>query len=485
MKSASQIAELLKSFETKPGALPTKTKPGQSSEIREQQRAPYDYNLGLDFGTAFSKCVLRDIRQNRAVLVEFAVGGEETFLVPSKVFIVDGMLFTPMDAERNEAGLDCLKMALYATVRGIRGDPWLAAVARHWPHDDEPKLHEKIEALVVFYLAALIRHARRTLVLRQPDFGTNAADKFSVTMAVPVAHGQESGVEDAFRICLNRAWRLAQRESNGTVTLQGCLAAMHELRHEEDTHLCEIYPEVSANVQAYIQAREGFQGLFLFLDVGAGTVDASAFIYHPTAEDGRTLSYYSAAVIPLGSSQIELRAAGRFAARVTDNIRRCKEGLEHNANIDFDTADEVRGVCTDLREELEAAIAKTAALARQRLQPAGQRIGRPQQWQTLKLLIGGGGSALPMYSEAAQNCFAVWHMTPALAQLPLPSDEEMEWPAGVTDRRAVFRRISVAYGLSFDFPSLSQHRFPDEIEPLPDQEEECRDIFDAESRYEV
>jgi hypothetical protein len=151
--------------------------------------------------------MLRDLRQERATPVAFALDEERTFLLPSQVYLEDGTLHTPLDGQRKGAELGCLKMGLYAAVGDRRGDPWLLALARHWPEDDETKLHTKIEALVIYYLAAVIRHGRKAVLAQRPDFDSEIGDSFSVNMAVPIAHAQESGVEAAFRHCLNRAWR--------------------------------------------------------------------------------------------------------------------------------------------------------------------------------------------------------------------------------------------------------------------------------------
>ena len=74
-------------------------------------------------------------------------------------------------------------------------------------------------------------------------------------------------------------------------------------------------------------------------------------------------------------------------------------------------------------------------------------------------------------------------MRPDTAALPLPID--IDWPAKITDRAAAFRRMTVAYGLSFGFLTLAQHRFPAEIESLPANDEPPREPYHAPSKDEV
>ena len=295
MKTISQIAEALKGFKNPPAAETSGRVAVQiTGDPPQPDRLPYAFNVGLDFGTAFSKCILRDIRQNRASLVAFNIDGEQVFLAPSEVYLDGDALRTPLDGAANDSsGIGSLKMALYATVRESRGDSWLLDVARHWPADDEATLYCKVEALVIFYLAAIIRHCRTVLLAQRPDFGKHKGDAFSVNMAVPVAHAEDG--EEVFAECLNRAWRLAHDGPAGPMSLEELLAAVNMFRGGAAEHFCAIYPEVSANVQAYIQSRSaGSGGLFMFVDVGAGTVDASTFIYWPAAQDGKTFSYLSA-----------------------------------------------------------------------------------------------------------------------------------------------------------------------------------------------
>ena len=150
-------------------------------------------------------------------------------------------------------------------------------------------------------------------------------------MAVPVAHAQDKAVEEAFRDCLDRAWRFAQCSEEGRCPISEWVKKVGELRPlESDRYLCSIYPEVSANVQAFIQSRAGFQGLFLFVDVGAGTVDASAFMYWPHPSNEKPRSYFAADVSLLGSSQIEIRAAAEVTRNLQEKFRRCKEQLAHD-----------------------------------------------------------------------------------------------------------------------------------------------------------
>ena len=263
MKTVTQIAEAL-----------TPRKPTQKPQKKAEHpgvkpdRAPYSFNIGLDFGTAFSKCVLRDTRlsPSRAFVVPFQHGGESPLLVPSEVYCNGAVLSTPLTAETHTPPhtLSYLKMAYYATLRGQRTDPWLLGIAQHWPDDDETELHRKVEALVVFYLGALLRSCFDDLKKRRPDFGDHPDDSLSVNMAVPAAHAQDEAVEEAFLRCLNLAWQLANNSSDPTMSIADCIAAIREIKLVEDQHACYLYQKSAPMYNPFsnhLRASLGFSSL--------------------------------------------------------------------------------------------------------------------------------------------------------------------------------------------------------------------------------
>jgi hypothetical protein len=224
-----------------------------------------------------------------------------------------------------------------------------------------------------------------------------------------------------------------------------------------------LYPEVSANVQTYIRSH-GVDGLYLFMDVGAGTVDLSVFIYYQHPDNDRPLSYPSAGVIPLGSSQIEMRVARKLngnrqepIAELQEIVRRVKEG---HGNHDVTINQEIRATENEIENEMFIEAAPVLKAGRDRI--------IPHQWRSLKMLIGGGGAATPLYQNAVNRWFEqVNYFVPEVRPIPLPSD--LQWPADIPESRRdrLFRRFSVAYGLSFDRANLDDHRFPQDMPPLP------------------
>ena len=342
--------------------------------------------------------------------------------------------------------------------------------------------------MTAYFLARVIQKAKAFILKKSPDFDESCGDRCFLNMAVPVAHAEETTIAAAFENCLRRAWLLAREDSLSDwdqARVQETLASL-DAASQEDLP-CYLYPEVSANVQSYIKSRAGADGLYLFVDVGAGTVDLSVFIYYTHPSNERPISYYAAGVIPLGSSQIEMRAARSIAGNATDSLdsaglssgsipllhsqlqellRLGKEG--HKLDQTFLQA--LRAAEASVEDDLLDEAAKVLTDARVRLvQDADgrRRQAGVEQWRTLSLLVGGGGARTPLYARTIEQWFQLCkHPVPGRKPMPLP--EDLMWPVNLpsTKRTDEFTRFTVAYGLSFDRANLEDHRYPKDVRPV-------------------
>jgi len=207
------------------------------------------------------------------------------------------------------------------------------------------------------------------------------------------------------------------------------------------------------------------------------------FIFHQSLERGFPFgAVRGLAGIPLGSSQIEIRAAERLAsdtikmlralemsppdagdlqARLQQIIRLVKEGHRHERLLLQDKEWAEQSVEAHLLEQETSILESARSKFRH-----GNRV--TDQWKTLKLLIGGGGADAPLYQRAVNQWFKqVSHFEPTRKPIPLPPD--LKWPADLppASYANAFRRFAVAYGLSFDRANLADHRFPKDVRPLP------------------
>jgi hypothetical protein len=407
--------------------------------------------VGLDFGTAYTKCMVRDFNYRRATPLAFEIDGDETFFIPSELTWSGGHLSHPLDGTTDGGQtLSYLKMALAAAATGERSD-WLDAVMRPIGVTESQEQLGHIRALVIFYLVGVLRVVHALIGEKWKDFGKQKDDAVFYNMAVPVAHARDASMQAAFRECLNTAVALLQRKAPLPAELP-TLVALVEQHLTTDLPICDLMPEVTANVQSYVRSRGGRQGLYLFADVGAGTVDFSIFIYF-TANGDLALTYPHAAVELLGSSQLEMRTFQRSQVALTRRLRLLKEGVSRNGDWKMNLTTELNATRAEIRTELTAATECAVSLAKRKL--------RIWQFQTMQILFGGGGCSPEPYEEGIKAAFTPrWGLTAVSQPLPVPND--VDWPTG--QGANLFRRFSVAYGLSFLPIDQPIQRFPDEIQ---------------------
>jgi hypothetical protein len=444
----------------------------QKKTEESSRKTPIYLIVGLDFGTAFTKCMVRDFNYRRATPVEFELDENSTHLVPSRLGWHAGKMFHPLDQGIAESvELPFIKMALASAATGTASD-WLDGITRPLGIDDSRLNLESIQALVVFYIERILRDVHEWIQERWADFGSLAGDTIYYNMAVPVAQAREGNIIDAFRECLDAAVGFLRSHKIPPANLNDCIVAMNRFKMTRIPE-CELIPEVTANVQSYVRSRGGREGIYLFADVGAGTVDFSVFIYYEDRGD-KALSYPHAAVEHLGSSQLEIRAFHRLQTALTNALRQLKEGALNYGTCNVKLTDTLAQTSASMGSELTEVTARVLGLTRRKV----RRI----QFQTMQILYGGGGCSETPYQIGIQAAFDPRFGLKAESQ-PLPVPEDVDWPDD--DGTELFKRFSVAYGLSFLPTDQPIQHFPDEIREFdPATDHPSRNIPAAPSKDE-
>ncbi len=412
------------------------------------RRPGYIAQVGLDFGTAYSKCVVRDVGAGGARVVEGGLDGEP-YLFPSSVYYRNGEFSGGVQTGSLELPFAKVLLATLARNRPLdsRTMPWQAVL--------RPEPIKRAKAGAAWMLAALLREAQKLACLMMPGFGSQHDDLLYVNMCVPVDDMQDHHTREVFEDVLKSAWRLATQQQS-------------DISSAEMAEMCFLYPEVAANVQAFLKsgfANHEWGNPFFLTDVGAGTADQSYFI--PTL-GLEALTFLSSLVESLGSSQIEKRCAdmlvqnGRPEHSATMKaIRAFKEGrgsLRNEAQTVF------ARVVGELQHEMGKITSHTVSQGRSRLTQEGQQIHN-QFGHTRVLFAGGGIRDLP-YRDGVLNSFdQSWHLTPDSIELPRPNDLLRASGAQVPDEW--FRRLTVAYGLSFMRQDLQKITLPNQLPNLP------------------
>ncbi|MDP3014695.1 MAG: hypothetical protein Q8M92_10655, partial [Candidatus Subteraquimicrobiales bacterium] len=331
---------------------------------------------------------------------------------------------------------------------------------RHANGPSDSQLLGFVEACAIYFLGGALGEVRKQVRQRLPDFGSLPNDYMAVNLAVPVADAERPEVNKLYHRTLCRAWEMADKLA-GHPPIH--LTELESLLDENQAHCdqsvseaCFIYPEVSANVQGFIRSRVSSPGLYLFSDTGGGTVDQSVFIFM-RKDQGEYLTYLTGRVLPLGSSHIERRAAENGGKMDWLSLETWREKKERG-----ETDHELREAQGWIAEELSRETKATLAFAK-------QKLFVKDQLNRIRVIFGGGGHCEHPYKTAVMNPFSGdlfrQSINPDVVGLPIPRDLELK-----SHETRWMRRLSVAYGLSFEKSELAPFTYPRDVPPpTPDE----------------
>ena len=413
--------------------------------------------VGLDFGTAYTKCVIRDalVRDpGKAYPVPFELAGGWSYLVPSVVVRQQTNLASAFDGPLDGANerIDYLKMRLVSELDQQRAGAW---------RDGETA--GEMQVLVAWFIAQVLARVGLEIRRRWPDYGSHLSDECFINICVPIAHADGSMVEQ----CLLDAL-CAARNAVGPCGAQAPTVAQIRINLSDETKLrqarshCYTYPETSANLQSYLKSRARRPGLYLFADVGAGTVDLSFFqLLEDTGKDAPLL-YYHAAVLDAGSSRLELKAKTADPELLLSELIAAKEGHVRRPNNRILRA--LTAARKTVHDEVGLGVGNGVTVTEAKLHL--NRYNQLTQMRNVKMMHAGGGYALDPYGHALRffHKHRQWGDEPPLHSLPVPDD--LVW--STKGKQIPFTRLSVAYGLAFARYELDGHRFPSEMAVNPD-----------------
>lgn len=440
---------------------------------RNQSRDPYVFQIGFDFGTSYSKCVIRD--RDKAFVFSFDLQGKTEFLLSSSILYRDGFFSTNTANQLYpEHGLWYIKMALVE----LAHRNFSAPVLEHFntaagAAPGSIKLQNFVLSAALFYLSRALGKIRSYILSRYPDYGKHERDDMFVTMAIPVSNMADRETETLFLRLLKKAWAMAcddshMAESASWKEMAGLIAKPTPARRE-----CKVYPEVSANIQVFLHSPASpgrTTNIYLVTDIGAGTVDQCCFTFYNRDREEDKLNYLSAQVFELGSSVIDQLCANEYGHDV-EYWRKQKENGSEDKHL-HRVLDHVslklsnKFVAVSLRE-------LTDHLYRGNGLSPDNTVCR-----LCYILFSGGGDMDHPYHTAVLNGLR--------RKMGLPIREVMDgsyteqWASRIINVQKPgdlelpkgcehwMKRLLVAYGLSFyDLPG---NRFPDETAIAQNQE---------------
>lgn len=451
----------------------------------DSRKRPEDINLGIDLGTSFSKVVWRLREKSRPVCFDARKDDLDSYLVPSIIHFSEGAFKTVSSAHRltdSESATTIQNFKICLACEAEKNTTCLPGKCRlsEWNVGLFPeKVSEQATSLVTaFFLAKLISQSKRAVVGDLKKMGVKPESiRWSANLAVPERFLERSRISDSFEEMLRVAWLMSfifdeypdfSQRDEVIESYRFCLSIAQDKGVEMD---CFVYPEVAAEVASVTLSRSSQDGLYAFVDIGAGTVDASVFrLNRPLGED-RQHNTYAAEVFRTGAAQIESLALEILKKKVlpftkkNGRLRECLKMMKENRwnrRGEFSEAES-----KILNTALCQALAEVEKQVREDLikvfGAAYEKERQASRWAELKLVLGGGGAALQTYQEAANYAFTLKHNNsrPTQISLPMPTDFHMN---GID--ASCFHRFAVAYGLSFPRVNLPEVALATEVRPL-------------------
>lgn len=439
-------------------------------------------NLGVDFGTSYTKVCFRDVATEETEVVTFGGNTTENAMLPSVVSIeADGRLSLGAVSEKDECTqIRFLKMGLAESELPIKPPAW---------QGQDLNGSTVIQALSSWFLATVITSAQTWIRENRGDRLRGRTLQWSANVGVPVEYCDSPAIE-TFNEVLSVGWFWARtnaipsdfggalaRYKHDAVSLRGQVTDCHAL------------PEIAAAVHSFVMSREALPGMYIYFDIGGGTVDGVAFDYS-NIQGIRRVNFYSGKVEELGISAI--------ANRVDDeNEGDVEFSLIHN-RVAHDLEEKIGSLKYDV-QKLVGNIVMTAKIKdfrnwqRDALQDPS-RIKRTlarleaSDMIPLPVFLGGAGAGSEWYQNAIQSTYSSFKQVNAgvppyrLAEVQVPTDLSM---SGLHSDG--FRRFAIAYGLSVPIGEGPDVGLPSQFgpaEPPKQRQPGVVDYLDTKDTYD-
>jgi hypothetical protein len=430
------------------------------------RQAPILINIGLDYGTSFSKLCVRHSGREYSEICRFGRKLPDEALLPSAVLIdANGKLSAPNPGSQvgGPQSARYLKMGLadeeFARIPNLR-------ILKKYDRQ------AVIRALSSWYIAHTLKMARTwTLANWTNRIGDREVD-WSCNMGVPVAY-YDSPILKVFSETLRVAWTWFD-QNRKLVSIEDTIneyeATLNNLNPADLK--CDPYPEIAAAIQSFAVGRSAREAVYIYFDIGGGTVDGVAFrLSRPDGE--AKVDFFSADVQPYGVAAFA-EAFQREAMR-SDNgetFRDLIKGLlSENPN---DLAHRYSGFVSSL-QTLVSSVIVTAQRKDGRDWRSISVDGRTwphnyvslpeDQIMKLPVFIGGGAYNSDFYRTSISSTYGNrqhqnYGIPPYELRVP-PKPHDLELGDMDPD---LYHRFLVAHGLSIPFGEGPDIRLPSQTE---------------------
>ena len=388
--------------------------------------------LGLDFGTAFTKCVVRWASRHYAVDWSEIVEGDDRQLLAS-VFseAPDGRCALGVQETPGWTMREGIKLRLLNPASDASGDHLADAV---------------------IFIALVFRYANQWLhrAAQVPIAGV----RWRLHMGLPTRSWDDDATTQTFKTVAQAARVLACRPE--MVTRAAALVAL-KMTDQVARPAVDVFPEFACQLYSYLLSPERRDDLHALVAIGAGTLDVAYFnVFHK--EDEPVLPIFASAVERLGAHYLIAALAGKALDVVW---------ADGESSLSDDAVAQKLGCrSNDVNKRRSLYLSSVAEVFNQVTCDAKQAYSTSPAMrgeEQIRLFLAGGGSRIPSLQdhfhritrESARQ-MGVRYQVSSLVQ---PADIVGQWASG-------FDRLSVAYGLSQNAANIGQVVRSAMIEPL-------------------
>lgn len=389
-------------------------------------------NIGLDFGTAFTKVVVGESRVCYAIPFQNKES-ENPYLLPCVIYIEKSGKCSLHQIDESYRPVFDLKMKLL---------------------DDKAGDHDLVR--MVAFIALIFRHTRLWILENQRSTYEGRFLDWYVNTGVPTDSYHHIKLSKTYKTIVRSAWALSvapdpvsiplaadllSHVSKGSSTLSKFNNDLKNRLIHEDAFA--LFPEFVAQVVGYVRSPLRRPDLHMMVDIGAGTVDISIFNVHESDEEDVVYPIFEKAVKPLGTNYLmhhrgsKLFAGQNFKLSGQDKTPSQQEFVQ-TFQIPFKQL-------SDIDKEFTKHIGLTM---RELLKSTkDRRYPKSPCWQTgIPTFLCGGGGRVDVYDEVVRRLENP-DQAYKIKVLKLPQPDRIsapKLPSGCYDR------LSVAYGLSFN-----------------------------------
>jgi hypothetical protein len=438
-------------------------------QLPSTQDFTLDINLGIDFGTGFTKVCFRDLSSDRAEIVTFSEPDEadlEQALLCTKVAILnDGTLLTGLTAaewaENNQPiqkTIEFIKMRLAHLDLPEEAEWRLDQVAEL----DDPEI---VENICAYFLSTVITRAQDWIQQNRSDLFKNQKPRWSINIGVPVEYCDSSALV-RFQQVLSLAWLLANTPSskhpltiNSLKQLGTCLRQWRQ--HNEDQPLdCFTTPEISAAVWSFLSSRQAVEKFYTFFDFGDGTLDGTAFRFWREDEGELKVDFFTGKVRPLGVTAFTQQTALELHT-TPEAVRQAL--LDWQSETDNDLHNDVND--SQIRHQIKQLVGAVVIGGKKQHENNRRLVAVDELGDYLDIFISGGGGHNPFFEGTVQATYEDFQHKNAgvppyrIRRIPVPNNLSMN---GLGSKE--FHRFAVAYGLCIPGWEGPEIRLPSEVE---------------------